>query len=252
MGMVLRMMAACIKGNSLRIVAICICSAALLCMRPASALSGVIVDDMVVVKGQKVMLRAETRGRIFSKGGELVEFFVDGKSIGRTLSGGDGVAFLLFVPAKTGLYEISARSGSDEDRGSLLSLKTGSRIVFIDIEDSLVESVFSRKPKQGSQKAVKEIKTSFPIVFLQTSFIGVRAVKIWLREKDFIEAPVLPWRQGEIFDEIVEKGFRIKAIVAGPKVIESAKEHKPLGFCFEEVDEAEQVKDWDEIRKKLK
>jgi len=35
-------------------------------------------------------------------------------------------------------------------------------------------------------------------------------------------------------------------------VIESAREHKPLAFSFEAVEDAEWVKDWEEIRKKLK
>ena len=41
-------------------------------------------------------------------------------------------------------------------------------------------------------------------------------------------------------------------IIAGPKVIESAKEYKPLVFSFEEVEGGEWVKDWKEIREKLK
>ncbi len=49
-------------------------------------------------------------GKLFSKGGELVEFFVDRESIGKTLSGGDGVAFKAFIPAKTGLHQIRVNS----------------------------------------------------------------------------------------------------------------------------------------------
>ena len=67
--------------------------AILFCVFPATALSRVTVYDTVVIEGQKVMLRAETSGILFRKGGELVEFCIDGKSIGKTLSGGDGVAF---------------------------------------------------------------------------------------------------------------------------------------------------------------
>ena len=43
----------------MRVLAVFICFAVLFCMFPASALSRGIVDDTVVLKGQKVMLRNE-------------------------------------------------------------------------------------------------------------------------------------------------------------------------------------------------
>lgn len=221
-------------------------------MFPASAWSRVIVHDSVVVKGRKVMLRAETRGKVFRKGGELVEFFVEGKSIGKTLSGGDGVAFKPFTPAKTGLHQIEVSSGGDEDAGLLLSLLRGSSIVFVDVESSLLEGRLSRKPKPGSQKAIEEINQRFPVVFLQIGFVGVKAVKAWLKENEFIELPVVPWKQGDIFDEIAQNDLKVKAIIGGPKVIESARKHKPLSFSFRQIENAEWVKDWEEINKKLK
>ena len=233
-------------------VQIFICFLVLFCMVPASALSRVIVDDTVGLKDEKVVLKAETRGKIFSKGGEVVEFFVDRESIGKTLSGGDGVAFKAFIPTKTGLHKITVRSGGDEDTGLFLSLKRGSSIVFVDIEGCLFENPFSRKTKQGSQKAIEELHKKFPVVFLQSGFFGIKAVRAWLKENEYPQLPVLPWRRGEIFDEIAQKDLRVKAIIAGPKVIESAKEHKPLVFSFEEVEGGEWIKDWKEIREKLK
>jgi len=236
----------------MRVLAVFICLAIVSCVFPAAALSRVTVYDTVVIEGQKVMLRAKTSGKLFSKGGELVEFFVDGKSIGKTLSGGDGVAFKQFTSVKTGLRQISVRSDKDEDTGLLLSLKRGSSIVFVDVEGSLLEGLFSWKPKHGSQKAIKEIQKGFSIVYLQTSVVGVRAVKGWIEENEFPKSPVVPWRQGAIFNEIVKKDFRIKAVIAGPKVIESAKEYKPLALSFEASEDAEKVKDWEEISKKFR
>lgn len=235
----------------MRGLAVFICLAILFCVLPGSALSRVTVFDTVVIEGRKVMLRAETSGKLFRKGGELVEFFVDGQSIGKTLSGGDGVAFKQFTSIKTGLRQISVRSDKDEDTGLLLSLKRGASIVFVDVGGSLVEGLFSWEPKHGSQKAIKEIHKRFPIVYLQTSVVGLRAVKVWIEENEFEKLPVVPWRQGAIFDEIAEKDLRIKAIIGGLKVIESAKEYKPLAFSFEASDYAENVKDWEEISNKI-
>ena len=219
---------------------------------PDKAQSGVIVFDTIAPKGEKVILRAETRGRIFSRGGQLVEFFIDGKSLGKTLSGGDGVAFKPFLPLHEGLYQISGVSGEEEHEGLLLALRKGSGIVFIDVEGSLWEGFISRKPRHESRTAVETIYEKFPIAFLQTGFLGLQACKTWLEENEFPDGPVVPWREGAIFDEIVEDDLKIKAIIAAPKVIESAQAHKPLSFCFQQVDHAEWVKDWEEISDRLK
>ncbi len=235
----------------MRGLAVFICLAILFCVFPASALSRVTVYDTVVIEGQKVMLRAETSGKLFRKGGELVEFFVDGQSIGKTLSGGDGVAFKQFTSLKTGLCPIRVISDKDEDTGLLLSLKRGASIVFVDVEGSLLEGLLSWEPKHGSQKAITEIQKMFSIVYLQTSVVGLRAVKVWIEKNGFQQLPVVSWRQGAIFDEIAEKDLRIEAIIGGPKVIESAKEYKPLAFSFEASEYAENVKDWEEISNKI-
>lgn len=44
-------------------------------------------------RGEEVRLKAETRGTLFIRGGEIVEFFVDDIPLGKNLSGGDGVAY---------------------------------------------------------------------------------------------------------------------------------------------------------------
>jgi hypothetical protein len=229
-----------------------ICFLLLFCLFPTPVLSDVIVQDMIALKGESVMLSAETKGKLFAKGGEIVEFFVDGKSIGKSLSGGDGLAFRHFNPLKTGLYHVTVTSGKDKGNGLLLSLKKGDRIIFVDVEGSLLEGLFSQKPRYGSQKTIKKISTRFPVVFLQTGLLGIKAIKTWLKENGFIDSPVLPWRQGEIFNEMNEKGLKMKAVIGSQSVIESAKEYKAKLLSFEEVEDAEEVNDWDEIGKKLK
>lgn len=221
------------------------------CIFPPGGWCRVIVDDMVALQGRKVMLRAETRGKFFADGGRLVAFFIDGKSIGKTLSGGDGVAYKPFAPPKTGLHQIEAVSGDDRDSGQLLVLSKGAGIVFIDIEGALLEGRFSRKPKPGSQRAVEEISKSYAVVFLQRGLIGVGTMKEWLKDHHFSALPLVPWQKGAIFDNIVEAGFRVKAVIGSAEVIESARKHSPLALSFEPVDGAEWAGDWEEIRAKL-
>ena len=224
----------------------------LFCMVPLGALSEVTVHDMVVPEGEKAMLRGETKGKFFSKGGEVIEFHVDGKSLGSTLSGGDGLAFRQFVPAGPGLYHVTARSGNEQGTGVLLALRKGAGIVFIDVEGSVLEGPFSGRPMKGSQKVIKEISRRFPVVYIQSGFTGIKMLKEWLTKNGFIASPVLAWKNGAIFEDMHEKGFTIRAIISGPQIIESAKKHLPLAFSFQEVDDAVKVKDWEEIRKRLK
>ena len=223
----------------------------ILLLFPSIAFSEVIAYDMVALKGNEIMLTAETKGKFFKKGGEVVEFFINGKSIGKSLSGGDGYAFKQFLPLKTGMYKITVKSDKEKDNGLLLSLQKGARIVFIDVEGSLIRGVFSMKPETGSQKIIKKISSQHPVIFLQTGLFSTHAIKNWLKENGFIDLPVMPWKEGLIFDEISEKGLKIKAVIGSSQVIDSARAYKPKAFSFGEADDAEEVSDWEEIGKKI-
>ncbi|MBI5205140.1 MAG: hypothetical protein HZA11_09500 [Nitrospirae bacterium] len=211
----------------------------------------IIFFDEISLKGEPVMLKAVTKGKIFTKGGEIVEFAVDGKSIGRALSGGDGAAFKEFRAEKTGLHKVSVVSGKDKDSGFLLSLKKGAEIVFIDIEGSMFAPM-SGKPAKDSREIIKAIAKRFPVVYLQAGILDIRTLKKLLKENEFTEAPLLPWREGNVFEEADKKGLKIKFVIGGKTVIESAKEFKPKAFSFNEVEGAEEVRDWEEIGKKMR
>ncbi len=221
------------------------------CLLPANACPEIIVRDMIAPRSEKAVLRIETKGKFFSKGGMVVEVFIDGEFIGKTLSGGDGFAFMPFTPPKTGMYRISARSGEDKGNGLFLSLKRGIGIVFVDVDGSLFERPFSKKPRRGSQKALIEISRRYPVVFLGSGLLSLKALKTWMKENGFIDSPLLPWNEGAVFDETNDKGFRVGALIGSPRMIESAKKYRPKAFSFEETEDAIEVKDWDEIRKRL-
>jgi hypothetical protein len=214
---------------------------------PAAGSSDVLVDDLLALKGEETMLSARTRGKFFTQGGRLVEFFVNGKSLGKSLSGGDGFAYKQFTPVKTGLLQISVTSGDDNNTGVLMSLKKGDKIIFIDVEGSLFEGLFSQKQKGGGQEVIEKLSKKFPVVFLQTGLLSIKVLKSWLKENGFVALPVLKWREGALFDEIIEKGLKIKAIIGNQSVIESAKEYKPQSFSFEETGNSIVVKNWEEI-----
>lgn len=180
----------------LRIISILLLLSSLL--SPFAAFAAVAIDDEVAPAGREVFLRAETKSGFFSRGGSLVEFFIDGKSAGKKLSGGDGVAYLPFVPARTGLHKIKVQSGDGKDEGLLLVVQRSTQLVLIDVEGSLREPAsFAMKPRTGSVQAVKKINRRYPVVFLWTGFIGISAAKSWLKESGFPEAPLIPWNRGE-------------------------------------------------------
>ncbi|MCL4477285.1 MAG: hypothetical protein M1508_13875 [Nitrospirae bacterium] len=221
-------------------------------MFPSDASSEVIVHDLIAAQGKRITIRIETRGKFFSKGGEVVMVSINGKAAGNVLSGGDGFAFRQFTPVKTGIHRITAKSGADEGSGLLLSLKKGTGIVFVDVEGSLLESPFSRKPRSGSKEGIQEINRKYPVVFLSSGKAGTGALKAWLKENGFPELPVVPWDEGKIFDDILEKGLTIRAIIGSPDIIVSAREYRPGAFSFSEAEGAKEVKNWEEIRKILR
>lgn len=219
---------------------------------PSGASSEVIVHDLIAVRGKKITIRVETRGKFFSKGGEVVELSIDGKPLGSILSGGDGLAFRQFTPVQTGIHRITAKSGTAEGSGLLYSLKKGAGIVFVDVEGSLLESPFSRKPRKGSREGIEELSRRFPVVFLSSGIAGAKALKSWLKENGFPELPVVAWKGGKIFEDTHEKGLTIRAIIGGPDIIVSAREYRPRAFSFTEAEGAQETKDWEELRKILR
>ncbi|HUH66149.1 MAG TPA: hypothetical protein VLZ07_06940, partial [Syntrophales bacterium] len=106
--------------------------------------------------------------------------------------------------------------------------------------------------RPDSGKAVTRIHKRYPIVYLQKGLLSVESVRSWLKKNNFPVAPVLPWGRGDVFKEIREIDLRIKVVIGGPDVIESAQMYKPIAFSFDSVEDAEIVENWKEIEKKLK
>jgi hypothetical protein len=210
----------------------------------------VLFHDDIALRGRAVMLGAETKGRVFRKGGQVVEFFIDGKSIGSSLSGGDGMAYKEFVPSSYGLLKVKVTSGQDSAAGFILSLRKNAGIVFIDVEGSLLKSPFSLLPMEGSPKAVGKIAKRFPVVYIfaKGSILGMSSLSKWLKENGFPPAPLL---EAGTFDRAYELGLRVEAVIGSAVLIESLKDKKFRAFSFEDMEDKEASKDWDEITKSL-
>lgn len=250
-------------------------SVSLLMLSAAPALARVTVEDLVAIKGEPAFIRAVTKGRFFKKGGVRVEFFINGKSIARTMSGGDGAAYREFVPNSTGVYEIRAVSEDAEEAGGvLLSLRKGSRVLYIDVVGALLKSPFSKTPRAGSLGAVEKLSKKNPVVYVGTAIPGRGFLKQWIKEQGFPAGPVVSVEDVELH---LKAGLKIHAIVGSKSVVEPLLGVEPEGgkgvgepnpfigqervrepkrkdvraFSFDGAAGAEQVESWEEILKKL-
>lgn len=217
---------------------------------PATA--EIVVYDSIAVTGRETAIAAETRGTFFSRGGELVEFFIGERSLGKVLSGGDGFAYRYFTPRTAGLVRVTVRSAREEGTGSLLLLKRGQAVVAVDVESGLMEKAPTGRPREESQDALNHLSARYPVVLVHSGALPLKAVRKWLQENKFPELPLLPWRQGALLDELDEMGVKLRAVVGGAAVVDASRRHKARVFSFDKLEGAREVNDWEEIRKQLK
>lgn len=195
------------------------------------------------------MLSAETKKGLFRKGGVVVEFFINKRSIGKSLSGGDGVAYKAFTPQDTGLMRLSVKSNDEKAEALILCLKKGQAIILIDIE-AAKETPFSSMPRKDSKEVIKKLSRRLPVVYLVTGFMSQKEVKEWLEKNGFPPAPVLAFKE-DIFSEIKEMGLLIRAVIASSQFAELAASHRLRTFTFDEVEGAIEVDSWKELEKKI-
>lgn len=218
---------------------------------PVEARAEVQVYDDIVAKGTSVMLRAETKGKFFKEGGKVVEFMVDGDSIGRTLSGGDAIAYQEYYIDRAGLLKITVKSGEQKDEGFVLSIYKGEGIIFIHVEVALFESVLSKRPSEGSLEAIDRISRKFHMAYLTSLPVGTGLLRKRLREIGFSDAPLIEFDGGRAFSDIASRGLKVKAVIGDSQVVSAAIEHGAEVYSFREVEGAKEVRNWKEMEEIL-
>jgi hypothetical protein len=139
------------------------------------------------------------------------------------------------------------QSGQEKGTGTLLAVEKGAPVVLIDVEGSLLENPFLRAPKPGSQNALEKLITLFPVVYLQAGWVGAETTKGWLKKWAFPLSPVLPWDNGDVMQNLVDRGITAKAFIGTPQLIESARGQAHMIFSFNDIEGAVWVKNWAEI-----
>ncbi len=214
-----------------------------------AALADVTAFDAVATVRKPVKLQALTKGRFFSEGGRLVEFHIDEKHIGTTLSGGDGYAFLKYTPQSIGLKKIKLKLAEQSDEALLLVTDKKDRIILISIEAALFESTLSFKPAEGAKEAIDKITNKHRIIYL-TSIIGVKQSRKWLQDNKLHESIVFSWPGNNLVEDLREKDINIYAVIGSPDMLAGIENSRK--FSFKETEGAEVVESWEDLADQLK
>jgi hypothetical protein len=215
-----------------------------------SVSAGVTVFDAVTMTNEPVKLKALTKGRLFSEGGKLVTFYVNDRNLGTTLSGGDGYAFMKYRASSSGIQNIRVESGEDRDDGTVLITGKKDRVIMIEIESTLFDSLLSFKPAEKSIGALTTLSKKFRILYV-TSLVGMEQARKWLKDNGFPASPVLKWEGEELMAGLQEKRIPLYAIIASPDLL-SGTSGIERQFSFVETEDGTEVEGWDELLEKLK
>jgi hypothetical protein len=222
-----------------------------LLLLPLNVFAGVAVPDMIIPEGKSIQLSARAKKGFFSQGGTLVEFSVDGKTLGKTLSGGDSIAYMEYLPESSGIHEILVTSKDETGRGSLLVVTGRDQLLFVDVREALFADPLGGTMREGALDALSELSETYRIVYLRSGLYPRVLMKEWLHEKGFKKALLLNLGNGRIIKKIKSDGIKVSAVVAGPEAAVILKREDVLVLSFEKVDGTTKVDSWLDVEKAL-
>ncbi len=221
----------------------------LIVLIPFSAKAEIICSDSVAFRNQELLINAQTRGRFFPEGGRIVRFYLNKRLIGRTLSGGDGYAYLEQRFKRAGLYRIKARSDDDTCYCSVMVLGSKDRVVLVQLEGVVFNIPFLCELKEGALEVLDKIKGRYRIVYT-TLLPAIHKLKQWLWEKGLPESVVVNFDPQE-FKTLKTKGVSFTALVDSSDFLGSFLSDVDRCFSFKESEGCETVEDWREIKGRI-
>jgi hypothetical protein len=216
----------------------------------AHSLGAVIVYDRVTTVGTPVYLKVFTKGRFFADGGRLVELYLDDQRFGKNLTGGDGYGYRKYTPRRAGMIKVRATSKGESGAGLVLIMKKSEKAVLIEIEGGFKDAFISDVAAGAGRNAVKQLLKKYRVIYLNR-FIGVRMARNWLDKMEFPDAPVLRWRGEQTLNALKEKGVNLYAIIGPASVISEAADHIKKRYTFDQNQQDQTVKDWQEVMERL-
>ena len=221
-----------------------------LTLTAARGLAAIIVYDRVTTIGTAVYLKVLTKGILFADGGRLVEFYLDDKSIGKNLTGGDGFGYRKYVPRRKGIINVRATSRGESDTGLLLVMEKSEKAVLIDIEGGFKDALISDIAAGASRQVVKRLLEKYRVIYLNR-YTGIQTARSWLNELEFPDAPILEWRGAQTLSALKEKGVNLYAIIGSAGVIGEADGQIEKRYTFDQNQAEQTVKDWQEVVERL-
>ncbi len=210
--------------------------------------AGITAFDAVTTVKAPIKLMALTKGRFFSEGGKLVEFHVDEKHIGTSMSGGDGYAFLKYTPQSKGLKKIKLKLAEGSDEALLLVTDKKDNVIIIAIEAGLFESPVSFNPAKGAREAIDKLIKKYRIIYL-TSIIGIKQSKKWLQDNKLHESIVFQWTGNSLIKDLREKDINMYAVIGNPEMLAEFEDTRK--FSFKDMEEAVVVESWEDLAEQL-
>jgi hypothetical protein len=176
-----------------------------------------ITYDQLVQPGKKILIK----GRLVSQGllfrdrpmsGERVEFFLDGKSLGISLTGGDGFAarevgslppgehpvILRLKSTQYDVPEAKARMEVWELEPPILIVNLAAAVEEKEGEGpSLLEPRFEMAPRPDAIRVLKGLAQEYHLLFFtDKEETRLSEIKTWLASQNFPSAPLLAWKIG--------------------------------------------------------
>jgi hypothetical protein len=227
---------------------ILVCQFLLTDLSPAEAAT--IVFDRVTTVGTSVYLKVLTKGRLFSQGGKRVTFYLDGKPLGKTLTGGDGYGYLKYTPERKGIQNIEVRADEDKGSGRILVLAKDEKAIVLEIEGSLKPSLYSEDIRSEGREAVSTLIRSHKIIYLNR-FFDTGLSKKWLEKEKFPPSVIMRWRGSGSFAYLREQGVNLWVFIGSAALISASTEYFEKSYTFEETEKGKKVDDWSEVVKLL-
>ena len=253
----------------------------------------ILVKDALTAPGQPATVEAKLFSRrlmlIAALGGELLELVVDGNVAARSLTGGDGRAFLPYTTKAQGLTPVQVRIGNSprvehaEGQANLAVWEKRQPILVIELSSLFDEPASSRVPSIGigmeperkpmpeaADELAKLTQFYYKVIYVVPSSMGIdgfqRSVEArdWLKRHKFpagyvLALPADPNALGEKIDELHAVGWKtVKVGIGRSKAFAEAFLQRRLEAIMvpepskgEIPRKAKVAKDWKEVRKKL-
>ena len=212
--------------------------------------AAVVVFDRVTLVDQPVQLAVRTKGRLFPRGGELVELYAGDTFLKRVLTGGDGYGYLTYTPQEAGLHDVGAVYENTRESGLLLVMSPGQQAILVDVETALRESLFAAGARDGSRRALEALNRVYQVIYIY-GITGLTLTRQWLRANELPPSAALPWQDGNLANRLQRRGIRLFALIGSPAQISAAGKSIEHRFSFEKTDDGRRIDGWTDLFRAL-